>query len=128
VLDIFLRTKRYIACVNGFENIDPDTLDTLDPSDESIEILLDAEALIPVRNLWRYTGSRTSFFRAMMVGVVFSQMHSGTDFDPTEFAFYINYGGRRSRKNFWCADKERQRASVSRSCIYAGNLSQCAAS
>ena len=35
----FLRTKLCVACVNGFEIIDPDTLDTqglLDPNDESL--------------------------------------------------------------------------------------------
>jgi hypothetical protein len=35
----FLRTKLCVVCVNGFEIIDPDTLDTqglLDPSDESL--------------------------------------------------------------------------------------------
>jgi hypothetical protein len=47
----FLRTKLYVASVNGFEIIDPDTLDTqglLDPSDESIEKKLGAEAKIRV--------------------------------------------------------------------------------
>ena len=36
----FLRTKLCVACVNGFEIIDPDTFDTqgvLDPSDESLD-------------------------------------------------------------------------------------------
>jgi hypothetical protein len=35
-----LRTKLCVACVNGFEIIDPGTLDTqglLDPSDESLD-------------------------------------------------------------------------------------------
>jgi hypothetical protein len=38
----FLRTKMCVACVNGFEIIDPDTLDTqglLDPSDESLDFV-----------------------------------------------------------------------------------------
>ena len=38
----FLRTKLCVACVNGFEIIDPDTLDTqglLDPSDESLDFV-----------------------------------------------------------------------------------------
>ena len=38
----FLRTKLCVACVNGFEIIDPDTLDTqglLDPNDESLEFV-----------------------------------------------------------------------------------------
>lgn len=38
----FLRTKLCVACVNGFEIIDPDTLDTqglLDPGDESLDFV-----------------------------------------------------------------------------------------
>jgi RHO1 GDP-GTP exchange protein 1/2 len=38
----FLRTKLCVACVNGFEVIDPDTLDTqglLDPNDDSLEFV-----------------------------------------------------------------------------------------
>ena len=38
----FLRIKLCVACVNGFEIIDPDTLDTqglLDPSDESLDFV-----------------------------------------------------------------------------------------
>ena len=38
----FLRTKLCVACVDGFEIIDPDTLDTqglLDPSDESLDFV-----------------------------------------------------------------------------------------
>ena len=38
----FLKTKLCVACVNGFEIIDPETLDTqglLDPSDESLEFV-----------------------------------------------------------------------------------------
>ena len=38
----FLRTKLCVTCVNGFEIIDPDTLDTqglLDPTDESLDFV-----------------------------------------------------------------------------------------
>ena len=49
----FLRTKLCVTCVNGFEIIDPDTLDTqglLDPRNESLEFVR-PRAIICVRSL-----------------------------------------------------------------------------
>ncbi|KAF8493205.1 CNH-domain-containing protein [Russula emetica] len=81
----FLRTKLCVACVNGFEIIDPDTLDTqglLDPSDESLDFV-------------RRRGDNT---RPKPVAIYRIENEFLLCYD--EFAFYINRGGRRSRKNF----------------------------
>ena len=64
------------------------------------------EATTRDRSLWRFNGSRTSFYCAMMVCLCApggNGTHSGTKLiwgGSTEFAFYINRGGRGSRKNF----------------------------
>jgi hypothetical protein len=63
-------------------------------------IFLGAEAIMRVRNLWRYTASRTGLCCVVMVHFVFSQQYNGADLRSTEFAFYINRSGRRSRKIF----------------------------
>jgi hypothetical protein len=99
----FLRTKLCVACVNGFEIIDPDTLDTqglLDPSDESLDFVRrrsDNTRPKPVA-IYRIENE----FLLCYDGACFSpaQSYNGTDLGSTEFAFYINRGGRRSRKNF----------------------------
>ncbi|KAH9042293.1 CNH-domain-containing protein [Lactarius hengduanensis] len=81
----FLRTKLCVACVNGFEIIDPDTLDTqglLDPSDESLDFV-------------RRRGDNT---RPKPVAIYRIENEFLLCYD--EFAFYINRGGRRSRKHF----------------------------
>ncbi|KAI9510515.1 CNH domain-containing protein [Russula earlei] len=81
----FLRTKLCVACVNGFEIIDPDTLDTqglLDPGDESLDFV-------------RRRGDNT---RPKPVAIYRIENEFLLCYD--EFAFYINRGGRRSRKNF----------------------------
>ncbi|KAI0272327.1 CNH domain-containing protein [Gloeopeniophorella convolvens] len=81
----FLRTKLCVACVNGFEIIDPDTLDTqglLDPSDESLE----------------FVRRRGDSARPKPVAIYRIENEFLLCYD--EFAFYINRGGRRSRKNF----------------------------
>jgi hypothetical protein len=61
----FRRTKLCMACVNEFEIIDPDTLDTqglLDPSDESLDFVRRSD-----NTLWRFIASRMSFYFATMV-------------------------------------------------------------
>ncbi|KAI0251796.1 RhoGEF Rgf2 [Lactifluus subvellereus] len=81
----FLRTKLCVACVNGFEIIDPDTLDTqglLDPNDESLEFV-------------RRRGENT---RPKPVAIYRIENEFLLCYD--EFAFYIDRGGRRSRRNF----------------------------
>ncbi|KAF8268770.1 CNH domain-containing protein [Lactarius quietus] len=81
----FLRTKLCVACVNGFEIIDPDTLDTqglLDPSDESLD----------------FVRRRSDNTRPKPVAIYRIENEFLLCYD--EFAFYINRGGRRSRKNF----------------------------
>ena len=100
----FLRTKLCVACVNGFEIIDPDTLDTqglLDPSDESLDFVRRRSdntrpkpvAIYRIENefLLCYDGACRVVFRGCMVELTLGFI---------EFAFYINRGGRRSRKNF----------------------------
>ena len=90
--------------MNGFEIIEPDTLDTqglLDPSDESLDFVRRRSdntrpkpvAIYRIENefLLCYDGA---------CRVVFVRMRDGTDLRSIEFAFYINRGGRRSRKNF----------------------------
>src|ERR1700761_204500 len=67
--------------------------------------LYGGEATTRGRSLWRFTGSRTSSFCATMVCIFVPWRQRapqiGTDLGgSTEFAFYINRGGRRSRKNF----------------------------
>ena len=63
------------------------------------------EATTRGRSLWRSTVLRTSFYCATMVCLCApgSKGHRRTELTwggSTEFAFYINRGGRRSRKNF----------------------------
>jgi hypothetical protein len=99
----FLRTKLCVACVNGFEIIDPDTLDTqglLDPSDESLDFVRRRSdntrpkpvAIYRIENEFLLCYDGACVFRA--------QGTTTADLRSIEFAFYINRGGRRSRKNF----------------------------
>ncbi|KAI0060701.1 CNH-domain-containing protein [Artomyces pyxidatus] len=81
----FLKTRLCVACVNGFEIIDPDTLDTqglLDPSDESLEFV-------------RRRGDNVKP-KPMAIYRIENEFLLCYD----DFAFYINRTGHRSRKDF----------------------------
>ncbi|TFY73666.1 hypothetical protein EWM64_g10346 [Hericium alpestre] len=81
----FLKTKLCVACVNGFEIIDPETLDTqglLDPGDESLEF---------VRR--RGDGAKPKPMAIYRIENEFLLCYD-------EFAFYINRNGWRSRREF----------------------------
>ncbi len=103
----FLRTKLCVACVNGFEIIDPDTLDTqglLDPSDESLDFVRrrgDNTRPRPVA-IYRIENEFLLCYDGVCCCCQALAAQSTTEltFGSIEFAFYINRGGRRSRKNF----------------------------
>ncbi|ETW79216.1 hypothetical protein HETIRDRAFT_478624 [Heterobasidion irregulare TC 32-1] len=81
----FLKTKLCVACVNGFEIIDPETLDTqglLDPSDESLE----------------FVKRRGENVKPKPMAIYRIENEFLLCYD--EFAFYINRNGWRSRRDF----------------------------
>ncbi|KAI0042292.1 CNH-domain-containing protein [Auriscalpium vulgare] len=81
----FLKTRLCVACVNGFEIIDPATLDTqglLDPSDESLEFV-------------RRRGDNVKP-KPMAIYRIENEFLLCYD----DFAFYIDRSGHRSRKDF----------------------------
>ena len=101
----FLKTKLCVACVNGFEIIDPETLDTqglLDPSDESLEFVKrrgenvkpKPMAIYRIENefLLCYDGECARARSAW--ACLFAKLCGA------EFAFYINRNGWRSRRDF----------------------------
>ena len=83
----FLKSKLCVGCLKGFEIVDMETLNSqglLDPSDEDLAFAMKKEAGVPI-----------SIFR----------VHS-SDFllCYNNFAFYVDNGGRRARKDwivFW---------------------------
>lgn len=81
----FLRTRLCVACVNGFDVIDPESLDIqglLDPSDESLDFV--RRRADPVRP------------KPMAIYRIDNEFLLCYD----EFAFYINRSGWRSRRDF----------------------------
>lgn len=81
----FLRTRLCVACVNGFDVIDPESLDIqglLDPSDESLDFV--RRRADPVKP------------KPMAIYRIDNEFLLCYD----EFAFYINRSGWRSRRDF----------------------------
>ncbi|KAI0035358.1 CNH-domain-containing protein [Vararia minispora EC-137] len=81
----FLRTKLCVACVNGFDIIDPESLDIqglLDPMDESLEFVRKKNDVVKPKPMAIYR-----------IDNEFLLCYD-------DFAFYINRSGWRSRKDF----------------------------
>ncbi|KAI0315023.1 CNH domain-containing protein [Amylostereum chailletii] len=81
----FLRTRLCVACVNGFDVIDPESLDIqglLDPSDESLEFVRRRNEVIKPKPMAIYR-----------IDNEFLLCYD-------EYAFYINRSGWRSRRDF----------------------------
>ena len=89
-----------IGCSRGFEIIDLESLDTqglLDPLDESLEFVRKRENLRPM-SIYRLGNEFLLCYDGQ-----FLREHEFcflTDHMATEFAFYVNKNGRRSRKEF----------------------------
>jgi hypothetical protein len=116
----FLRMKLCVACVNGFEIIDPDTLDTqglFDPSDESLDFVRRRShntrpkpvAIYRIENEFFlcYDGACVARKRTTALISILQSSH-----------FILTAADEGHGRISWCTGKERQRVSVSHTCMY----------
>lgn len=86
-----------VGCSRGFEIVDLETLDTqglLDPNDESLEFVRKRDNLRPMA-IYRIHNEFLLCYDGALPIFLLHLADNGT-----EFAFYVNKTGRRSRKDF----------------------------
>lgn len=92
----FLRTKLCVGCTKGFEIVDLETLDAqglLDPNDTSLDFVQKRENVRPMA-IFRVDSEFLLCYEGSCTVLGFISMLTTL---PSDFAFYINKNGWRSR-------------------------------
>jgi RHO1 GDP-GTP exchange protein 1/2 len=96
----FLKTKLCVGCSKGFEIVDLESLDTqglLDPADESLEFVRKKDNLRPMA-IYRIDNEFLLCYDGQSYD--FPWCDHVRRWSMTDFAFYVNKNGWRSRKEF----------------------------